>query len=235
MCPGCWEGSEQLGEDRQRECGHRQPSPEPVPLAGVGVAADGVVLVCQPHDEDDVESSCGVIEELRHYGLHTWGHRGHQYVAGHGKGFCVTSKQGCDCTCPGYAYGSSYSQECSACHIPRISCILQPRFWEVLLLFKLKLYKCNVATQCKSATSSRDRQSFGFWDFPTNCCFSRGPRRTMELTVPSNSRAFCLVTSSHSNHLPWPAGNRELDFPQIPEGRAASTSSEASPYRPEPG
>lgn len=38
--------------------------PEPMPPARVGVAADGIVLVSQPHDEDDVESSGGVIEEL---------------------------------------------------------------------------------------------------------------------------------------------------------------------------
>lgn len=45
-------------------------SPQPVALAGVGVAADGVVLVSQPHDEDDVEGRGGVVEELRHDGLH---------------------------------------------------------------------------------------------------------------------------------------------------------------------
>lgn len=72
MPGGAGKDSEQLGEDRQRECGHSQPLPEPVPLAGVGVAADRVVLVRQPHDEDDVERGCGVIEEFRHYGLHTW-------------------------------------------------------------------------------------------------------------------------------------------------------------------
>lgn len=75
-CCGKGADSEQLGENRQRECGHSQPLPEPVPLAGVGVAADGVVLVGQPNDEDDVECSCGVIEELRHYGFHTWGTEG---------------------------------------------------------------------------------------------------------------------------------------------------------------
>lgn len=41
-----------------------------MPFAGVGVAADGVVLVGQPHDEDDVEGCGGVVEELRHDGLH---------------------------------------------------------------------------------------------------------------------------------------------------------------------
>lgn len=39
-------------------------SPQPVAFAGVGVAADGVVLVGQPHDEDDVEGRGGVVEEL---------------------------------------------------------------------------------------------------------------------------------------------------------------------------
>lgn len=47
-------------------------SPQPMPFAGVGVAADGVVLVGQPHDEDDVEGGGGVVEELRHDGLHAW-------------------------------------------------------------------------------------------------------------------------------------------------------------------
>lgn len=45
-------------------------SPQPVTLAGVGVAADGVVLISQPDDEDDVEGCGGVVEELRHDGLH---------------------------------------------------------------------------------------------------------------------------------------------------------------------
>lgn len=98
---GAGRDSEQLEEDRQREHGHSQPLPEPVSLAGVGVAADRVVLVRQPHNEDDVERGRGVIEELGHYGLHTWGQRGHQHVAGHGKGFPATSEQGCDCTCLG--------------------------------------------------------------------------------------------------------------------------------------
>ena len=39
-------------------------------LAGVRVAADGVVLIGQPDDEDDVESRRRVVEELRHDGLH---------------------------------------------------------------------------------------------------------------------------------------------------------------------
>lgn len=40
-------------------------------FAGVGVAADGVVLIGQPDDEDDVERRGRVVEELRHDGLHT--------------------------------------------------------------------------------------------------------------------------------------------------------------------
>lgn len=47
--------------------------PKPVPLASVSVATDGVVLISQPHNEDDVECSGGVIEELRHDGLHACG------------------------------------------------------------------------------------------------------------------------------------------------------------------
>lgn len=47
-------------------------SPQPVAFAGVGVTADGVVLIGQPHDEDDVEGRCCVVEELGHDGLHAW-------------------------------------------------------------------------------------------------------------------------------------------------------------------
>ena len=36
-----------------------------------GVAADGVVLVGHPHDEDDVEGRRRVLKELGHDGLHT--------------------------------------------------------------------------------------------------------------------------------------------------------------------
>ena len=36
------------------------------------MAADGVVLVGDPDYEDDVERSGGVVEELRHYGLHAF-------------------------------------------------------------------------------------------------------------------------------------------------------------------
>lgn len=39
-------------------------------FAGVGVTADGIVLISQPDDEDNVEGCCRVIEELRHDGLH---------------------------------------------------------------------------------------------------------------------------------------------------------------------
>lgn len=47
--------------------------PEPVALACVGVAADSVVLIRQPHDEDDIECCSCVIEKLRHDGFHSWG------------------------------------------------------------------------------------------------------------------------------------------------------------------
>lgn len=46
-----------------------------MPLARVGVAADGIVLVSQPHNEDDVESRGGVIEELGHDRLHAYRER----------------------------------------------------------------------------------------------------------------------------------------------------------------
>ena len=39
-------------------------------FTGVGVAADGIVLIGQPDDEDDVEGCRRVVEELRHDGLH---------------------------------------------------------------------------------------------------------------------------------------------------------------------
>lgn len=42
-----------------------------MPFAGVGVAADGVVLIGQPDNEDDVEGCRRVIEELRHDGFHS--------------------------------------------------------------------------------------------------------------------------------------------------------------------
>lgn len=44
-----------------------------MPLSDGGVAADRVVLVRDPHNEDDVESRCRVVEELRHYGFHACG------------------------------------------------------------------------------------------------------------------------------------------------------------------
>ena len=43
---------------------------EPVSPGHVGVAADCVVLVTDPHDQDHVEGSGGVLEELAHDGLH---------------------------------------------------------------------------------------------------------------------------------------------------------------------
>lgn len=45
-------------------------SPQPVTFAGVGVTADGIVLISQPNNEDNVERCCCVIEELGHDGLH---------------------------------------------------------------------------------------------------------------------------------------------------------------------
>lgn len=45
-------------------------SPQPVAFAGVGVAADCVILIGQPDDKDDVEGRRRVVEEFRHDGLH---------------------------------------------------------------------------------------------------------------------------------------------------------------------
>lgn len=55
-------------------------------LAGVGVAAYGVILVGQPHNEDDVEGCGGVVEELRHDGLHPWQTGSHIISGGEGVG-----------------------------------------------------------------------------------------------------------------------------------------------------
>ena len=41
-------------------------------LADVSVAADGIVLVRDPHHQDDVEGRRGVVEELRHDRLHPY-------------------------------------------------------------------------------------------------------------------------------------------------------------------
>ena len=43
---------------------------EPVSLSDVGVAADGIVLVADPHYQDDVEGRGRVLEKLRHDRLH---------------------------------------------------------------------------------------------------------------------------------------------------------------------
>ncbi len=45
--------------------------PEPVSLADVGVTTHGVVLIRDPHDQDDVERCGRVVEKLRHYRLHS--------------------------------------------------------------------------------------------------------------------------------------------------------------------
>lgn len=44
--------------------------PQPVPLGNCRVAAYSIVLVRYPHDQYDVERSCSIVEELRHYSLH---------------------------------------------------------------------------------------------------------------------------------------------------------------------
>ena len=45
-------------------------SPEPVFLGNAGVTTDGVVLVGDPDDEDDVKGGRRVLEELGHDGFH---------------------------------------------------------------------------------------------------------------------------------------------------------------------
>ena len=45
--------------------------PEPVSLSDVGVTAYGIVLVCNPDNQNDVEGCGGVLKELRHDGLHS--------------------------------------------------------------------------------------------------------------------------------------------------------------------
>ena len=46
---------------------------QPVPLTDVGVTADGVVLVSDPHDQDDVKRCRRVVKEFGHDGLHSCG------------------------------------------------------------------------------------------------------------------------------------------------------------------
>lgn len=47
--------------------------PEPMALACVGVAADGIILIRQPYNKDDIECCSCVIEKLRHDGFHSCG------------------------------------------------------------------------------------------------------------------------------------------------------------------
>lgn len=46
-----------------------------MPLADGLVAADRIVLVGDPNDQDDVEGGGGVVEELGHYRLHSCAQR----------------------------------------------------------------------------------------------------------------------------------------------------------------
>ena len=46
---------------------------QPVSLTDVGVAADGVVLVRDPHDQDDVKRRRRVVKEFGHDGFHSCG------------------------------------------------------------------------------------------------------------------------------------------------------------------
>lgn len=45
---------------------------EPMSLGDGCVAADGVILISQPHDQNHVEGGGGVVEELRHDGFDSW-------------------------------------------------------------------------------------------------------------------------------------------------------------------
>lgn len=42
-----------------------------MPFGDRRVATDCVILIRDPHNQDDVERGGGVVEELRHYGFHT--------------------------------------------------------------------------------------------------------------------------------------------------------------------
>ena len=47
--------------------------PEPESFGYCRVATDSVVLIRNPHDQDDVEGCCRVLKELGHNGFHTLG------------------------------------------------------------------------------------------------------------------------------------------------------------------
>ena len=46
--------------------------PQPVALADVGMATDGVVLIGNPHNQDHVEGRGRVVEEFRHDRFHSY-------------------------------------------------------------------------------------------------------------------------------------------------------------------
>lgn len=46
--------------------------PEPVSFTDVGMATDGVILVSNPHNQDDVECRRRVVKKLGHYSLHSY-------------------------------------------------------------------------------------------------------------------------------------------------------------------
>lgn len=43
-----------------------------MPLRQRRVTTNRIVLIGEPYREDDVECSCGVVEEFRHYCFHAW-------------------------------------------------------------------------------------------------------------------------------------------------------------------
>ena len=63
---------------------------EPIFFGDGRVAANGVVLVCHPHDEDDVKSSCRVLEKFRHDRLHSLKRKINHSIF---SVFCVNSKK----------------------------------------------------------------------------------------------------------------------------------------------
>ena len=69
------------------ECGVvKVEESEPVSPGHVCVAADGIVLVTDPHDQDHVEGGGGVLEELAHDGLHADQGQDHGQEGGGGEG-----------------------------------------------------------------------------------------------------------------------------------------------------
>lgn len=54
--------------------------PQPVTFTDALMTTDGIILVSYPHNQYNVEGSCGIIEKLWHYSLHTWKKKKHIQV-----------------------------------------------------------------------------------------------------------------------------------------------------------